>query len=476
LDLARVIWTNGVPQAFIRPQPDQSIAADQIPKGSCPFLFAWNGERFVMVADCLWSSALGMKLAPDVYMDHHRQENFLIVADDKLRPRPSATGLHYELQFTNELWEVPYVDQVQLWVIEHAAEVEVFTNQRIGPPLDPEFRFRTVQKRRVPVAAHDHKGRDVLPILNQREKRFVGGFDRKRYVGFTEPHWLELDLGNLKGAKTATLYLTGWIWPTDTSANVAIAQDPRLISPNRQQGPTLGGAQPPALLIPDGQGGWENAIPNMGFPCGKLQTVAVDLPLSRFPKGDYRVRIATAMELYWNEAFFTVDEPDVPVHVTSLSAATADLHYRGFSQRYQDTPSSPFLFNYDIVDRSPAWLPIPGPYTRCGDVTELLAAPDDRYAVMGVGDELTLHFAAVPPARPGRKHTFLFYASGWLKDFDMNGGASDRVGPLPFERMSRYPYERPEFFPQTPEQAEFVKRYLTREPDARQFWNELRPK
>ncbi len=87
LDAARIIWTNGVPQAVIRPHINQAVAAEQAPKGSCPFLFAWNGERFVMVTDCLWSSALGMKLAPDVYMDHHRQENHLIITDDQLRPR-----------------------------------------------------------------------------------------------------------------------------------------------------------------------------------------------------------------------------------------------------------------------------------------------------------------------------------------------------------------------------------------------------
>jgi hypothetical protein len=229
----------------------------------------------------------------------------------------------------------------------------------------------------------------------------------------------------------------------------------------------------------------------MGFPSGKLQTVAVDLPLGQFPTGDYRIRIATAMELYWHEAFFTVDEKDLELAgrasdgpslarpanlaVTRLPVAKADLHYRGFSQMYQDTPTSPFLFNYDIVDRAPMWLPIPGPYTRCGDVTELLEKPDDRYVVMNVGDELTLHFTALPPPPAGRRYTFLFYANGWLKDFDMNGGASETVGPLPFAGMSRYPYSSPESYPQTPEGQEFRRKYLTREPDAREFWDQLRP-
>jgi hypothetical protein len=328
-----------------------------------------------------------------------------------------------------------------------------------------------VTRRHYPLAAKDHRGRNVLATLNQKIARYLGGFGRQRYVGLAEPHWLELDLGDLAEAKQATLYLTGWIWPADTSANVAIAQDPRFRTPES----TLGGAQPPTLLIPDGRGGWATAISNMGFPSGKTQTVAVDLPLDKFPKGDYRVRVATAMELYWSDAFFTVDEPHVDLHVTKLPVANADLHYRGFSQIYQSTPTSPFLFDYDDVDPSPCWLPIRGPYTRYGDVTELLRRADSCYVAMSVGDELALRFQALSAAAPGRKRTYLFHANGWLKDFDMNGGASDQVGPLPFEGMSKYPYDLPEKYPETPEGLNFLRTYMNREPERRQFWDLLRP-
>jgi hypothetical protein len=250
---------------------------------------------------------------------------------------------------------------------------------------------------------------------------------------------------------------------------VAISQDPR----HSGASGIIGGVQPPSLLVPDGRGGWTTALPMMGFPCGKMQTVAVELPLERFPPGDYRVRIATSMELYWDEVFFSVDEPLADSHVQQLTPALADLHYRGYSHVYQTSPIGPQLFDYQDVDKDPIWPPRPGPYTRYGPVTELLSDADTRYVVMGPGDELTLEFAALPPPPAGQRRTFLFYGNGWLKDFDMNGASSEAASPLPFDGMSRYPYAPPEEFARTPELQRFLKEYMIRQADGR-FWDLLR--
>ena len=58
VEICRSVWTNGVPQDIIRPDPNKLLYEDQKPKGSCPNLYTWDGEKFVMVTDCLWSSAL----------------------------------------------------------------------------------------------------------------------------------------------------------------------------------------------------------------------------------------------------------------------------------------------------------------------------------------------------------------------------------------------------------------------------------
>ena len=61
-DVMRIVWTNGAPQNMFFPGSDQDIVEEQILKGSCPFLYAWNGEKFEFVKDVLWRSALGMPL------------------------------------------------------------------------------------------------------------------------------------------------------------------------------------------------------------------------------------------------------------------------------------------------------------------------------------------------------------------------------------------------------------------------------
>ncbi|MGB5436829.1 MAG: FG-GAP-like repeat-containing protein, partial [Maribacter sp.] len=50
-DIIRITWTNGVPQNILLPEGDQSLIESQSLKGSCPFLYTWNGDKFVFVKD-----------------------------------------------------------------------------------------------------------------------------------------------------------------------------------------------------------------------------------------------------------------------------------------------------------------------------------------------------------------------------------------------------------------------------------------
>jgi hypothetical protein len=61
-DVMRIIWTNGSPQNLFFPGSDQDIVEEQILKGSCPFLYTWDGNKFTFVKDILWRSALGMPM------------------------------------------------------------------------------------------------------------------------------------------------------------------------------------------------------------------------------------------------------------------------------------------------------------------------------------------------------------------------------------------------------------------------------
>ena len=65
-DLLRVTWTNGVPQNRLGVEGNQLIVEEQLLKGSCPFLYTWNGETYVFVTDVLGiTPAHGRFFAPD---------------------------------------------------------------------------------------------------------------------------------------------------------------------------------------------------------------------------------------------------------------------------------------------------------------------------------------------------------------------------------------------------------------------------
>ncbi|MEE9562494.1 MAG: FG-GAP-like repeat-containing protein, partial [Thermoanaerobaculia bacterium] len=82
-DLLRVVWTNGVPQNRLDVQANQWIVEEQLLKGSCPFLYAWNGEEVRFVTDLLWGAPLGLPVAPGVWASSDPQE---LVRVDGVQP------------------------------------------------------------------------------------------------------------------------------------------------------------------------------------------------------------------------------------------------------------------------------------------------------------------------------------------------------------------------------------------------------
>ena len=79
-----------------------------------------------------------------------------------------------------------------------------------------------------------------------------------------------------------------------------------------------------------------------------------------------------------------------------------------------------------------------GYYTRFGEVGELLKATDDRYVIMGAGDEMSLRFPEQPPPPPGWQRDFIIVGDGWIKDGDFNSTFSKTVLPLPYHAKQEY--------------------------------------
>ena len=110
------------------------------------------------------------------------------------------------------------------------------------------------------------------------------------------------------------------------------------------------------------------------------------------------------------------------------------------------------------------WNQTPGLYTRYGDVRELVTDVDDRFVIMGSGDELQLRFAdrGLPPLPPDWRRDFLLLVDGWAKDADANTAFSQTVEPLPFHAMSAYPYSASEHYPSDAAHRAYRRIYNTR--------------
>lgn len=246
------------------------------------------------------------------------------------------------------------------------------------------------------------------------------------------------------------LYLDGWIYWAEASVSTAIFQDPRYEM------------TPLVLEVRDEAGDWQTAIESVGLPTSKGLVVPVDLT-GLFRCDDYHVRLSTNMRIYFDRVFVSTHDEAARCRVTELPVMQADLHYRGFSRMTRDA----FGFErFDYADVSPtgSWNPPAGMYTRYGDVTPLLASPDDMYVIFGPGDEMTMRFDAssLPDLPKGWTRDFIFYADGWVKDGDLNTALSETVDPLPFHGMSGYPYPPTEHYPQTHELNRYQQIYNTR--------------
>jgi hypothetical protein len=320
------------------------------------------------------------------------------------------------------------------------------------PPGPVKLRLFQIAGRQYPRSAVDDRGADVLPALRRSDDVYDANFTPTKYQGVVEPHDLVLDLGPEAGGPNSYLFMRGWIYPTDASINVALAQQSTIKVAS------------PSLEVRDANGQWRTAIGNIGFPSGKDKTMVIDLA-GKFPTKDHHVRIRTNMQIYWDEAFVARDLPAGPARLTTLEPLSADLHYRGFSRMYRKGGRyGPYWFAYDDVSKESPWRPITGSFTRFGDVLPLLRSSDDMYVVMGPGDEATLQFdAASASSLPRRwKRDFLLYTDGWIKDSDLNTAHGTTVDPLPFHGIQSYPYTQKDAYPADAPHQRYLREYETR--------------
>ena len=514
-DAVRVLWPAGIVQAETEfPAEGQGKAGfislnitelDRKPS-SCPYLYAWNGQRFEFVTDFMGGGEMGYLEEPGRYNEPLSEpgavatglsqparynkpdpDEYVRIRGDQLKERDGR----YELRVTNELEEAMFVDRLQLLAVAHPAGTEVYPNEGMSDPPKP-FKVFVTQNARPPLSAIDDHGKDVLDLISRMDRRWPDDFKVDRIRGYAEEHTLTLrlpagsagvspatasrslaekrkwtatgrqSLSAPRGGRATTarrkvgtssrtvLLLTGWTDYAWSSDNVAAAQAGQAM-------------KPPSLQVKDEKGTWRTVIENIGIPVGRPQTVTVDLT-NIFLSASREVRIVTNMRIYWDQILVDTSDSNLPTQITQLDPVRADLHWRGFSAEVTPDNREPFSYDYQRVTFTSPWKVMTGRYTREGDVRELLLRSDDMFAICRPGDEISLSFdaSALLPLPKGWTRTFLLYADGFSKEMDINSASPDQLAPLPFHVMTRYPYSWPEHYPLSEAHQRYIEKYNTR--------------
>ena len=447
-DVVRLLWPSGILQAEAAadasstlPSPLSIEELNRKPS-SCPFLFTWNGRRFEFVSDFMGGGEMGYLEAPGQYGAPDPVE-YVRIRGDQLIARHGR----YEIRVTDELEEALLADRFQLWAIDHPRGIDVFPNEGMTHPPKP-FRLFAVRDERVPRRVTDDHGHDVTDRIARVDRRYPDDFPLLTIRGYAAEHTLTIDLG--AAHEPTLLLLTAWTDYAFSSDNVAA----------HQAGLSL---TSPSLQIKNSAGTWRTAIADIGIPVGRPQTMVVDLARHLRP-GEHEVRIVTNMRIYWDQILVATAAPADEWRTTRMDPAAAVLRSRGFSAIVQPDDKEPESYDYERVSAASPWKAMPGRYTREGEVRELLVRSDDMFVIAKPGDEIALSFdaGAARPPPVGWTRTFLLMADGFSKEMDINSASPDAVEPLPFHRMTRYPYAGPEHYPDTAAYRAYRDTYNTR--------------
>ena len=351
------------------------------------------------VTDFLWRSPLGLRINAQDTAGVTQTEDWVKIRGDQLAARDGS----YDVRITAELWETHFIDHVSLMVVDHPDDTDVFVDERFARSA-PALTTHAMRKPRPVAQAWDESGRDVTDLVESAGRPLSRRRSRLASIqGIAADHFVEVDLGREIPADTRLwLVASGWIYPTDSSINVAIGQGQRV--------------QPRGLSLEaqDRSGRWVVVSPDLGFPAGKNKTILIDLQQVTAAGVAHarRLRLRTNLEVYWDRLAVADGVERAQLSTSRLQPERAELRYRGFSQTDYSNRRQPEIPVYDrIANVTQRWRDLVGYYTRFGDVRELLGGVDDRYVIMNAGDELKLSFRApAPPAsgldarfRPGRR-------------------------------------------------------------------------
>jgi len=497
-DVVRMLWPTGVLQDEIGVAANKRQDFLEMDRrgSSCPTLFAWDGKEYQLVGDMLgagvvghWIAATDNKVEQNVVRNIPRPTEAIKLDRSSLREKDGKLSF----RFMEPLEESVYLDQVKLLAVDHPADVDVYPNEYFAsnPPYPPfKVVFSNNNDARPPAGAWDEHGHNVLPDLLAHH--YFGDFKVLSFMGFTEPHSLELDLGEPYQGGSLWLLMHGEIeYFSATSMYAADQAHLRPFAPyvealvHSPKSPAESSATPSAdsglgrarlqpchqrcsssaALAAEGKSAnrkWLRVVDDLGFPAGGARTMTADLT-GKLPPGTRRIRITTNLQIYWDNILISRTNQDQKARLTPVPLARADLNFHGFPLKIEDQPPGNVKYIYEKVSATGPYSRPAGAYTRYGDVRPLLDSIDDKFVVFGSGDEVALDFdpATLPALPRGWVRDYFFIANGYEKDMDFYAYRGDTVDPLPFRDMRMYPYPG-QSFPTDADHLNYLLEYNTR--------------
>jgi Flp pilus assembly protein TadD len=447
-DVIRLLWPTGVLQDELEIPAHKTEVVTEIDRrgSSCPIVFAWNGDKFEFLGDMLGPGIVGHWVAPDKRNTPDPDE-YLKVNGSQVQAKDGKL----QFRMVEPMEELDYLDQTELIAVDHPSSVEVYPNERfMSEPPFPEFKVIASVGAHAPAGAWDDQNHSILPLIAERDKKYVTSFGNVPYAGFATMHWIEIDLGEWDPAKPLRLLMDGW---TDYfSASSMYAAWQAGVTPI-----------PPYVEAQDDSGKWVNVIDDMGFPAGLERTMVADLT-GKLPPGTRFIRINTNLRIYWDRIRVDNSPADTPFKLTEVPLAGAKLAFRGYPKFIEGKPANDLSYIYEEVSATGPYSRQIGNYTRYGDVTDLVKKTDDEYVIYGSGDEVSVDFDAtnLPDLPEGWTRDYFFYADGFAKDMDFYAAHGDTVAPLPFHTKATYPYPPGVSYPEDAAHLKYMFEYNTR--------------
>jgi hypothetical protein len=342
-------------------------------KESCPFVYSWDGTRYVFEAEP-YGGAVTRGLERDDY---------------GVLPTLRSEGGSYRLLVTNEVNETQMTNLFSLWAVDHAPGLRVVPDEWGG--------LHTLSRPMPPSSAKDHTGKDLLPWLAADDRRI----------------WEPLPLPDTAGGLRDEVVLT---FPRPAGATRA-----KLVS---RTGTALWGSHMiRAMLELRGTAvdDWYSKVDADSLVADSIRAWAVreelyGLLLQVEEPDGWRVR-----GILPGSGPFLAAERVVPLDLSEVEGDSLRIRIR--------PPRGFWALNYFAIDYSadqPLAVDTIAPRAASsGAVLAAVTAADTLYHAMpNTGDRATLEFPA-PPTRRGTERTVVLHSRGWYRLHLTPGGPPD---------------------------------------------------